>query len=248
MINQNRISVIIPALRVTPSLKTLAHDLGQNDIFEIFIISPNAPLAIGGPHIKTLSAQAGRGPQIQAGLDAANGDIIWILHSDSQIPSQAVKKLRIIINKPRISFGCFRLGFTDNNNIWLTLFAWVSRFDSIVTTFGDQGFFFPSHLISRLPDLTPYPLMEDIIIRRALLIYGRTYKSSAVIKTSPARFNRYGPLRTQIKNGLILWAFWRGATPRKLYNDYYSHSPESIKRPVPNPSLLAKLAPKTQTD
>ena len=39
--------------------------------------------------------------------------------------------------------------------------------------------------------------MEDVVMRRELLRFGGAIKSPLVIKTSSARFDRLGPLRTQ---------------------------------------------------
>jgi len=226
-----RISVIIPALRVSSSLRQLTVDLGKADIFEILIISPGSPLPMTGPKLRAISARTGRGPQIQAGLDAARGDIIWILHSDSHIPPGAVNALRAINKEPSVSLGCFPLGF-DKTGFWLSLFAAMSRFDSPFSTFGDQGYFFNRRLLGDLPDLNRYPLMEDVVIRRALLGHGRVKKSVLTITTSARRFDRYGPLLTQLKNAATLISFWLGTSPEKLYQDYYG-----LPHPA-KPSLL----------
>ena len=215
-----RISVIIPALTASPSLVALTEQLRCADIFEVLIVSPRKPLNLLTNKVKCLAAKAGRGPQIQAGLKAAQGNIIWILHSDSQIPHGAVASLRAILTRPNVSFGCFQLGF-DKSEFWLRLFAWMSRFESAVSTFGDQGFFFNRDLVSRLPDLEDYPLMEDVVMRRELLRLGGAIKSPLVIKTSSARFDRLGPLRTQAENAVFLLKFWCGVSPRKLYEQYY---------------------------
>jgi len=215
------ISVIIPALSANPSLLALAEHLSDCDIFEILVISPQKPLAIKIPKVCCLSAKVGRGQQIQAGLDAAKGDIIWILHSDSCLPPHAVESLRQTLAAPNTSLGCFRLGF-ENPGFWLRFFSWMSRFDTLFSTFGDQGFFFKRSIAARLPRLTTYPLMEDVVIRRHLLKYGRVQKSPLMIKTSSERFKHYGPLRTQFKNAGIFWKFWMGTSPAELHAHYYA--------------------------
>jgi len=248
MTGPGRISVIIPAIRVTRSLMNLIRDLGQREIFEILVISPHNPLVITGinpqTNIRSLSAKIGRGPQVQAGLDAARGDIIWILHSDSALPTGAVKSLRDIINQSHISMGSFHLTF-DKSGFWLDLFGWMSQFDSALTTFGDQGFFFPRYLLSRLPNLNHYPLMEDVVMRRVLLDFGSVKKSLLTITTSARRFDRYGPLWTQVKNAVILFRFWRGTSPQKLYEDYYA-TPARVPDRVKDPVILSVITPATK--
>jgi len=248
MTGLDRISVIIPAMCVTRSLMNLIRDLGQRGIFEILVISPNKPLVITGinmpTNIRSLSAKIGRGPQVQAGLEAARGDIIWILHSDSVIPTGAVKSLRHIITQSHISMGSFHLAF-DKPGFWFGFFGWMSQFDSALTTFGDQGFFFPRHLLNRLPNLNHYPLMEDVVMRSVLLEVGSVKKSRLAITTSARRFDRYGPLWTQVKNAVILFRFWRGRSPQKLYEDYYA-SPVRVPDRVKDTVMLSVITPATK--
>ena len=76
------ISVIIPTTGHNDALATLVVQLIKSDIFEIIIIKPeNTELRFKLPSsCKCLAAPKGRGSQIQAGLDVAKGDILWILH------------------------------------------------------------------------------------------------------------------------------------------------------------------------
>ena len=243
MIERPRISVIIPAIKNTSSLTELVQSLDSLDIAEILITGPQITLPVIGDKVRHLSAPIGRGPQIQAGLNAAMGNIIWILHSDSEIPPHAVKAIRKIMAKPSVSMGCFLLEF-DKRGFWVSLFAFISRFDSPFSTFGDQGFFFSRGLVQYLPDLTQYPLMEDVVLRRALMDYGGVKKSALSLKTSARLFNRDGPLRTQIKNAEFLWRFWRGVSSAKLYQDYYATASTALRsKPALKPRANLPILP-----
>ena len=215
-----QISVVIPAMKVTPALTALIQDLGREGIFEILLIGPNQRIGFSGNKTRNLSAPLGRGPQIQAGLKAARGDIIWVVHDDTKVPPNCADEIRRIMAMPSISLGCFPLRF-DRSGFCLSLYAFLSRFETGISTFGDQAFFFKKEMLQHLPDLDEYPLLEDVMIRRALKKHGRIKKSSMTVITSGQRFDRQGPLSSQCKNLAILWRFWRGACPKKLYEDYY---------------------------
>ena len=223
MTSSKTISVIIPTLHVTQALQHLLWQLEGPDIIEVLVVSPFKTLDITSLKAHSLCSTQGRGPQIQKGLEHACGDIIWILHADSQLPEHAVKNVLSIMQMKNTSLGAFRIGFRSDN-LWLKLFAWLSRFDSVLTTFGDQGFFFRKEHLQALPNLNTYPLMEDVAICAALSKMGKIRKASSAIITSADRFTTYGPLRTQWVNACILFKYWRGAPPIDLYEEYYSQT------------------------
>ena len=216
-----RISVVIPAMKVTPELTSLIQELGREDVFEILIIGPSQRIGFSGNKIRHLSAPLGRGPQIQAGRDAARGDIIWIVHNDTKLPPNCAVQIRKIMANTENSMGCFPLRF-DRSGFCLSLYAFLSRLESRFSTFGDQGFFFRRESVHDIPDLNDYPLLEDVMIRRALRKHGKVKKTLLTVTTSGQRFDRCGPLRTQFNNLATLWRFWRGESPQKLYADYYA--------------------------
>ena len=194
------------------------------------------------PKIKLLTAPKGRGAQIDAGIKAAKSDFIWVLHADSLIHIQSAQSIRDNLAQPSISLGCFTLKFSPSDNISqrlsLGLFAYFSRFDSPLTTFGDQGFFFRRADYTRLKcDLNHYPLLEDVALRRALKDLGAVKRSPIALTTSSRRFMKRGIWKTQYFNLRILWRYWRGESPKQLYQDYYGsdnyqNKPSTAFKPI----------------
>jgi len=224
------ISVIIPTVKPDRALMALLGQLSQMDILETIIVkSKNTKTVFEmGQNCKWLTAPKGRGPQIQAGLDAASGDIIWILHADSILPENAISEITRIAQKPNIALGCFPLKF-DYPDLSLKLFAAFSNLPLQLTTFGDQGFFFRRELKNKLPNLAPYPLLEDVILYRALRQKGAILKADSAITTSANRFKRLGIWHTQWRNAVILWKFRQGMSAKQLYADYYQDLSPRIK-------------------
>ena len=216
------ISVIIPTTGHNDALATLVVQLNKSDIFEIIIVKPeNTELRLKLPSsCKCLTAPKGRGSQIQAGLDVAKGDILWILHDDNDVSEKAIPEILRIIKDPLTALGYFPLRF-DYPSLSLKLFAMFSYLSLSWTTFGDQGFFFHREFKENLPDLTPYPLLEDVVIYRSLKKKGRIVKTKCPITTSSKRFVRIGIWRTQWRNAKVLWKFRQGVSAKKLYDSYY---------------------------
>jgi len=254
------ISVVIPIYKDDATASALLQSLNGMDIGEIIITDGAARVDIP-PHIEiTLpaalrakltwlaAAPKGRGSQIQAGIMQAASDYIWVLHADSQFEigkKKAPSAIRHILAKPKTSLGVFTLKFNTNGikkgTRALALFAWVSRMDSALTTFGDQGFFFrrADYVKLRL-DLAQYPLLEDVALRAAFKSLGRIRRSAVPIITSPRRFSQRGVWKTQLFNTQILWRYMRGESPAALYSDYYQ-APQSAAA-FTGSKRLAKLS------
>ncbi len=226
------ISVVIPALSISCSLKKLLSGLDVCSIHEFILVLPNSVSRTSVDEelpisLRTVYANRGRGAQIQAGIDHAQSPYILILHADSELSSNCVDQIYEILKDEDVSLGCFQLKI-GSQRLASKLFSSLARFDSVFTTFGDQGFFFRREDFQRVcPDLSAYPLMEDMVIRQSLRKIGRVRKSKYQITTSPYRFEKHGFWKAQWMNFIIILRFLRGECPRKLYAEYYNLAPKS---------------------
>jgi len=222
------VSIIIPVLNDDAALRRLMADLTLFDACEIIIVDGSlraAPPPLDGLEklpVRWLRSEKGRGPQIDKGLNAAIGDYVWILHADSRPHPDSLNDIRKILGRADTAMGCFSLRF-DKVNFWLGLFALIGRLDTAFTTFGDQGFFFrKSDYRKDKLKLSEYPLLEDWAIRQFFKQKGCIRKSKLPIETSARRFEKYGLVRTQIKNATLLMQYLRGVSPARLYQQYYT--------------------------
>ena len=146
-VRTHTISLIIPVLNDEEVLQALLRRVRTFDLAEILIVDTTLPQNTfaqredGYAHVTRMFGPLGRGGQIAAGIKAARSDYIWVLHADSQPHAQSVHAIRDILDRPHISLGCFHLRFDDRHPL-LRIFEWGARFDTRLTSFGDQGFFF----------------------------------------------------------------------------------------------------------
>jgi len=235
-----KVSVIIPVYQDDDELSELLTTLTTLPISEVIIADgetrpPPKHLTLQSPHdIQWLNAPKGRGAQIAAGLDAANHPIVWVLHADSRPMKGSLTEIWRLLSNAKTALVCFPLNFRSSS-LSLKFFAQLSRVDSPFTTFGDQGFAFrrTDYQDSEI-DLTTFPLLEDIVLRRVLLKKGYARKTTLRLSTSARRFERLGIWRTQIRNLGILLSYWRGVSPVTLYARYYDATPQTI--PTSQPS------------
>lgn len=222
------VSVVIPVFKDDAALVKLLKTLSGMNPNEIVIADAEdrttLPQSLQSISVKHVRAEQGRGPQIAAGMAAATHPLIWVLHADVHPPRQGIKTITEAFQDPTLFLLTFTLRF-DRPSVWLSLFAWLARWDSAVSTFGDQGFAFRKSDYEELGlDLNAYPLMEDVALRRALKKRGKTRRSPLKIITSARRFETHGPLKTQGLNLCLLIRYFLGASPDALYERYYHKS------------------------
>jgi len=229
MPTDHSIGVVIPVSNDAVRLHRLLEQLKHFDLLEIVVVDGGSQdgsqvCAKQFGQTRLIETFKGRGHQIALGVECISADYIWVLHADSVVPDDALREIRNILAHPSICLGCFPIKF-DVNHPLLRFFAVFSQFDTPLTTFGDQGFFFRRRDLEVAGGIEPWPLLEDVALRKTLLRSGKAKvrKSALYICTSARRFVRRGMLRTQFKNAWVLLRYFCGVDPQKLYDEYYRY-------------------------
>lgn len=222
-----RVDVVIPTINEAETIGSLLSWLERDDFDRIIVAdggsadgTTNAVRQNGGAIL--VEAALGRGQQIRAGIEATSSDVILILHADSRPPLGAAELIRSSLDDPRVIGGCFRLRFSEDKPL-LKLSAWFSRFETLFTTFGDQGFFMRRNVLAECGGVPTVPFLEDVELRQRLRKCGRFVKLAAEMQTSSRRFKKNGVVRGQARNAMILLAYQMGVTPERLVRFYRPH-------------------------
>ena len=173
---------------------------------------PPPPLPEGW---RLVRAPRGRGTQCNGGARAAAGALLMFLHDDTDLPHDAAVVLTAALRDPGIGMACFRLAF-DRRHWLLDAYAWGSRFESRLTTFGDQAMTIRHDLFEAVGGFPDWPLFEDVELARRVRRVSRIAKLPRAVTTSASRFLANGPARQQLANGLLLARFLLGAPPARL--------------------------------
>ncbi len=217
-----KISVVIPTLNAAAALPATLVALGS--VHEVVVTdggSTDATLAaaeIAGARV--VSAPKGRGSQLSAGIAAAAGEWLLLLHADTCLaPGWRDEAEAHIRDHPDMA-GYFRftLDSADPRARRLErLVRWRCRV--LALPYGDQGLLIHRDTLREVGGMRPLPLMEDVdlIVR---LGRRRLIGLHADAVTSAGKWERDGWYRRSCRSLLCL-ALWRlGVPPGRIAGIY----------------------------
>ncbi|MDJ0639458.1 MAG: TIGR04283 family arsenosugar biosynthesis glycosyltransferase [Paracoccaceae bacterium] len=221
------ISVVIPTLNAGTELPATTEALlpGLTDGLICELILSDGGSTDGTDLIaKELGAvwvtgPTGRGRQIAAGVRAASGDWVLILHADTHLePGWERAALKHMQSFPAKA-GWFRLAFRSTGIApWLVAGGANLRSRFLGLPYGDQGLLISAALLDEIGGVPEVPLMEDVALARALR--GRLRALDATARTSAARYKRDGWGRRILGNLWTLARYFAGADPAELAQAY----------------------------
>ena len=224
---ESLISVIIPVLNEADGIvDTLEHVNSLSGNKEVIVVdggSTDQTVQLAEDFAdKVCVTEAGRGHQMNYGAQAADGDILFFLHSDSWLEEGALLELEEVMEYQEISGGCFSLKIDDDS--WpLKFIAWTSnlRAKYLNLIFGDQGIFVRRKVFEQLNGYPEIELMEDWEFSQQLAKQeGKVTQLKHKIYTSARRWEKNGTWRTIWLMHKIKFLYMMGVEPEKLREIY----------------------------
>jgi rSAM/selenodomain-associated transferase 2 len=217
-----KISVIIPTLNAAATLPATLATLGP--VYEVVIADGGS--ADGTVEqaqyagVRVVIVPKGRGQQLAAGIEAATGEWLLLLHADTRLtPDWQAKAADHMRDSPdEAAYFRFVLDSTDPRARRLeAMVRWRCRV--LALPYGDQGLLIHRDTLLRAGGMRPLPLMEDVDLIRRLgrrRLVGLT--SGAV--TSAAKWERDGWYRRSCRNLLCLSLWFLGVPADRIARIY----------------------------
>jgi len=228
MKNKNlRISIIIPTYNEASTIEITIEQLRSlNGIHEIIVVdggSTDDTLSLIGEGVKLIQAPKGRAVQMNAGAQAASGEILLFLHSDTRLPGDGPQQIKAAFANQNVAGGAFKLKF-DHPGLFFYLAAMGSNLRAMLTGiyFGDQTIFARRKDFLQIGGYPAVELMEDWIFSRKLRLTGKTVLLTGPVTTSARRWLTYGKWRTAWLMHKIKFLYLLGVSPyhlKRMYSD-----------------------------
>ncbi|MDE1467176.1 glycosyltransferase [Aurantiacibacter sp. D1-12] len=236
----SRTSIVIPMLNEERVLPQVAAVLAQLNPKPLEVIAVDGSSSDGSLDFvraqgwRTVQTAAGRGRQINAGVDAADGDYVVVLHADTVPPLDFIHAIERTLSDPAISLAGFtpilrgpektRWGTTLHNwaKTWYAplLFRPHLFFKGCRLLFGDHAMFFRRTQFLESGGCDPAAkVMEEADLCIRMTRFGRVKMISDRVETSDRRIAKWGPLKANwiyLKVG-FLW----GLGAKKRLERYY---------------------------
>ncbi len=218
-------SVIIPTLNEEKYLPpVLEHLINIDEDIEIIIADggsiDNTVKIAERFDVKVCKSEKGKGLQLNNGAGCAKGAVLIFLHADTFLPANAFSMINEYFVARKINIAAFNMKF-DKKSFLMDIYSWLTKFDSIFTTFGDQVIVIQRDFFNELNGFPNLTIFEDLELCRIARSKTKIYKLPAFVITSARRFERRGILKTQLLNGLYILQYLGGIDPNNIYKKYF---------------------------
>jgi rSAM/selenodomain-associated transferase 2 len=209
-----RLPGLLASLNAAPELvaEVLVVDGGSGDASRSIAQLAGARLLRGG---------GGRGAQIAAGVRAARGPWLLLLHGDAAMPRGWADAVARALAAGEGAWY-FELAIAAPQPALRLVEAAValrSRWRQL--PYGDQGLLLPVALLARCGGIKPLPLMEDLELVERLRCCSRLRSLGLPLRVDGRRWRRLGVWQTALSNTRLRRAWRRGASPALLELTYY---------------------------
>ncbi len=215
LMRSSKISIIVPIYNEEKTILALQDQLKPlRERCEIILVdggSTDKTLEMIEPEFHVIHSLKGRANQMNLGAQESSGDILFFLHSDSELPERPLEEIRYVMSKHRA--GCFGIAFHSKNFFMFTCRVISNhRIKDRKVMFGDQGIFIERELFFEAGMFPTLPIMEDYQFSLTLKEMG--------IKLGMAKHRIYTSDR-RFPKGTIpkLRVMWKMNRLRKMYRD-----------------------------
>ena len=215
LMKKQKISIIIPLYNEETTVEKLQEQLlPLHEKCEIIFVdggSTDATLSLIRPEFRVLHSEKGRANQMNLGALESNGDILFFLHSDSELPMRPLEEIKAVMKDHEA--GCFGIAFHSRQFfMWTCRVISNHRIKDRKVMFGDQGIFITRELFFEAGMFPNLPIMEDYQFSLTLKEMGvKLGITRHRIYTSDRRFPK--KVIPQLK------VMWKMNRLRKMYRD-----------------------------
>jgi len=222
------LSIVIPAWNEAEALPRVLEDLAPARGRGVEIVVADGGSTDGtraaacGRVDRLVEGARGRACQLAAGVAAASGEVVWLLHADSRVDPASDLHIVWEMEHSGRPWGRFNVRLDGNHpllRVVETAMNVRSRLTGIAT--GDQGMFVRRDVLERAGGIPRQPLMEDVELSKRLKRMAPPLCLPHRIVTSARRWESRGIVRTIVQMWWLRLLYYLGVDPENLHRRYY---------------------------
>lgn len=222
------LAIIIPTLNEAENITTCLQHLAPLRArgVEVIVVDGGSrdetPLCAQSLADVIITVPSGRALQMNAGATQATAQTLLFLHADTRLPDNADRLIDTALKSGIGVWGRFDVGISGSHAM-LPLIAWFMNLRSRATgvATGDQGIFVSRDAFNRVGGFAAIALMEDVAICKSLKKLSPPLCLRDRIITSGRRWEKNGALKTILLMWRLRLAYFLGADPERLAEQYY---------------------------
>lgn len=221
-----RFSVVIPTLNeadfLPRCLASLHRALPDSEVIVVDGGSRDETCALAKEAgARVLHTTPSRGGQCRLGAAAATHEVLFFLHADTTLTEGAEAALQRFFQSPNHQVATLRVLYPPTR--WLhRLVAFGSRFDTLLSSTGDQGILVRRAVYDAVGGMPDQPLFEDVEFFRRVRRHARVHSIDVGLHVSMRRFERRGFMRQLLFNTYLSGLYVMGVPPQELAQRYRS--------------------------
>ena len=224
------VAIVVPTLNeaagIVTALRQLRRDFPDCELIVVDGGSSDPTAALAAGYARVLHSPAGRAVQMNVGAAATSAPVLWFVHADCRIDSNALCQLRAVLADPSVVGGGLTLRF-DRRSVGLDYLAWSStkRARHLHQIFGDQAMFVRRDVFEALGGFPEIAIMEDLELSRRLARRGRLAVLPATSMASSRRLVTHGTWSMIVLMQVLKAAYFLGVAPEQLARLYRAGPP-----------------------
>lgn len=218
-----KLSVVVPAVDEAAIIgATLRSARGADEIVVVDGGSRDRTVELARmAGARIIESSRGRGRQLRAGIEAATGDVILLLHADTLLPPEfRGEVLNLLVNEGAV-WGRFDIRFDTGGKLLRAIARLISlrsRMTRVAT--GDQAIFALSSALRACGGVRDDVLFEDIDLCLRLRRVGRMGVPRGHATTSARRWREKGIWRTTFRMWVLKLLYLSGMSVDRLARHY----------------------------
>jgi len=216
-----RVSVVVPALDDGRLVGAAVRSALAGGAAEVIVVdggssddTPEQASAAGG---RVITAERGRGRQMNAGAAEASGEVLCFLHADTVLPHGWAAAVRTALAEDGVVATAFDFAVpSDARHSAIVQAAGTARWRLTGTPYGDQAVCVPRSVFEDLGGFPDVPVMEDLEFAERLKRCGRVARVPLPAVSSARAWEQHGLVRPTLVNAMGIAAYRMGVSPQRI--------------------------------